>query len=312
MNVLIKTPAAMLAQRSFRHAGQRATRAVSSFGCLNQYTRKYTASAVSHAHPSSLDPAQWLDDSASGGENIPIYKNFVGGSFLSSSSSTLIDVTDPATNTVIAKVPQSTNGEMESAVKIAKEAFTDWREVPVQHRQRIMLRYQALIRDHHDDIAELISHENGKTLPDARGDVFRGLEVVEASCSIGNQMMGETLGGVAGGMDQVSPKVAYCGVSIGNVRHCSRGRSCDCLVPSACSNPTLVSSMPRSYRHAVLIPAASWCLRRDSPLQLSGHDPAVDVPLGLHSGQHLRHEAKRKDARRLHDAGPAGARSRPS
>lgn len=66
---------------------------------------------------------------------------------------------------------------MEAAVASATEAFKTWREVPVQQRVRVNLKLQQLVRENMDDIAKLITKEQGKTLADARGDVFRGLEV---------------------------------------------------------------------------------------------------------------------------------------
>eukprot|EP00904_Undaria_pinnatifida_P005128 jgi/Undpi1/1745/HiC_scaffold_11.g05134.m1 len=93
---------------------------------------------------------------------------------------------------------------MEAAVSSAQEAFLSWREVPVQHRARVMFKLQGIIRERTEELAAIITMEQGKTLADARGDVFRGLEVVEQACGVGVAMMGETLGGVAAGMDSFS------------------------------------------------------------------------------------------------------------
>jgi hypothetical protein len=76
-----------------------------------------------------------------------------------------------------------------------------WREVPITTRQRYMFKLQALVDKHKDELAQSIVKENGKTLADAHGDVFRGLEVVEYSCGIGSQMMGETLDNLSKGID---------------------------------------------------------------------------------------------------------------
>lgn len=83
----------------------------------------------------------------------------------------------------------------------AIEAFKTWKEVPVQQKQRIFFNLQALIREHTEELALSITTEQGKTLQDARGDVFRGLEVVEATCAIGNLTMGETAENLARGLD---------------------------------------------------------------------------------------------------------------
>ena len=149
----------------------------------------------------SLPHAPWLLSSSSGA---PAYTNLIDGQSVPSTSKELIDVTDPATNNAIAQVPQSTPSELESAVASAKTAFESWRNVPIQQRQRVMLKYQDLIRQYTDDIANLITLEQGKTLTDAKGDIFRGLEVVESACYLGPSLMGETLGNLSDGLDCVS------------------------------------------------------------------------------------------------------------
>lgn len=115
-----------------------------------------------------------------------------------------IDVTDPATQQVIAQVPQTTDDEINEAVATAKEAFKTWRKTPISARARIFLRYQALIREHMDELAELLTSEQGKTIADARGDVFRGLEVVEHAAGITNLQMGDFVESVGNGIDSYS------------------------------------------------------------------------------------------------------------
>lgn len=133
-----------------------------------------------------------------------VVENFINGSFSKSSSVNFIDVTNPATNEVVCRVPESTRHEMEEAAGAAQEAFGTWREVPVQQRQRIMFDLQKLIRDNTDELAESITLEQGKTIPDAKGDVFRGLEIVEMSSGLGHLMMGETQGNLSKGIDSYS------------------------------------------------------------------------------------------------------------
>ncbi|CAM9735739.1 unnamed protein product [Pylaiella littoralis] len=127
--------------------------------------------------------------------------NFIDGEMRNSAATDWIDVKSPATQELVCRVPRSTDGEMKAAVSSAKEAFLSWRDVPVQHRSRVMFKLQGLIREKTEELAASITFEQGKTLTDARGDVFRGLEVVEQACGVGVAMMGETLGGVAAGMD---------------------------------------------------------------------------------------------------------------
>ena len=124
---------------------------------------------------------------------------FVQGKFVQSETTEYIDVFNPATNNVTLRVPQATQSELEAAVRSAKEAFPKWRGTPITQRQRIMFQFLNLLHDHTDRIAESIVMENGKTLLDAKGDIFRGLEVVESSCFLSPYMMGETLENLASG-----------------------------------------------------------------------------------------------------------------
>lgn len=131
-------------------------------------------------------------------------KQLINGQFIDSNTSEWIDITDPATQKVIAKVPQTTEDEINQAVAAAKAAFQTWRKTPITTRARIFLKYQALIRDHMDELAEILTAEQGKTIADARGDVFRGLEVVEHAAGIANLQIGDFVENVASGVDTYS------------------------------------------------------------------------------------------------------------
>lgn len=128
----------------------------------------------------------------------------INGEFILSTSAQLIDVGDPANNKVIAQAPCATSNELEAAIASAKQAFLSWREVPVSERARVMMRYQQLLKDHHDELAEILSSETGKTFADAKGDVWRGIEVVEQAMNVPAMMMGETAENVARGIDTYS------------------------------------------------------------------------------------------------------------
>jgi malonate-semialdehyde dehydrogenase (acetylating) / methylmalonate-semialdehyde dehydrogenase len=129
---------------------------------------------------------------------------FLNGEFIQSQSKDWIDVTNPANNGVIAQVPCATETEVQRAIESAGEAFKTWKEVPVSERARLMLRYQALLKEHHDELAEILSQESGKTFADAKGDVWRGIEVVEHAANVASLMMGETVENVARGIDTYS------------------------------------------------------------------------------------------------------------
>ncbi|SLJ84415.1 CoA-acylating methylmalonate-semialdehyde dehydrogenase [Psychrobacter sp. DAB_AL43B] len=131
-------------------------------------------------------------------------QQLINGQFTKSSTNEWIDITDPATQEIIAKVPQTTDDEINQAVAAAKAAFQTWRKTPITTRARIFLKYQALIREHMDELAEILTAEQGKTIADARGDVFRGLEVVEHAAGIANLQIGDYVENVASGVDTYS------------------------------------------------------------------------------------------------------------
>lgn len=131
-------------------------------------------------------------------------KQYIGGEFAVSDSTEWLSVTDPTTNMEIAQVPCATELEMDAAITHAAETFKQWKEVPAPERARLMLRYQHLLKERHDDIARLLSSETGKTFADAKGDVWRGIEVVEQAANICSAMMGETVENVATNIDGYS------------------------------------------------------------------------------------------------------------
>jgi malonate-semialdehyde dehydrogenase (acetylating)/methylmalonate-semialdehyde dehydrogenase len=128
-------------------------------------------------------------------------KLLLDGKFVESRTVEWHDVVNPATQEVLAQVPFSTDEEINAAVASASRAYKTWKNTPLAARARIMLKLQALIREHMSRIALTLSSEQGKTLADAEGDVFRGLEVVEHACSIGSLQLGEFAENVAGGVD---------------------------------------------------------------------------------------------------------------
>jgi malonate-semialdehyde dehydrogenase (acetylating) / methylmalonate-semialdehyde dehydrogenase len=134
-------------------------------------------------------------------DEAPTVKMLLDGKFIDSQTSEWHDVVNPATQEVLAQVPFASDAEINAAVASAKAAFKTWKNTPIAARARIMLKLQALIREHMSRIAQTLSAEQGKTLADAEGDVFRGLEVVEHACSIGTLQLGEFAENVAGGLD---------------------------------------------------------------------------------------------------------------
>ncbi|MEE2003276.1 CoA-acylating methylmalonate-semialdehyde dehydrogenase [Alkalimonas sp. MEB108] len=129
---------------------------------------------------------------------------FIDGAFIDSTTEQWIPVTNPATQEVIAQAPCATADEMSRAIESAKEAFKSWKEVPVSERARLMMRFGNLLKEHQTEIAEIICQELGKTIEDAKGDVWRGIEVVEQAANIPSLMMGETVENVARSIDTYS------------------------------------------------------------------------------------------------------------
>ncbi|EPQ32270.1 uncharacterized protein PFL1_00467 [Pseudozyma flocculosa PF-1] len=133
--------------------------------------------------------SKWKGVSMFGGTT----KNYVDGQFVDSKTSQWLDVNDPSTQALLSKVPLTTASEFDAAVANAEAAFPAWRETSLLTRQQVMFKLQALLREHTDDIANAITLEQGKTFADAKGDVLRGLQVVEVACGITSTMLEERI-----------------------------------------------------------------------------------------------------------------------
>ncbi|KAJ3296567.1 Methylmalonate-semialdehyde dehydrogenase [acylating] mitochondrial [Borealophlyctis nickersoniae] len=123
----------------------------------------------------------------------PTTKLYVNGEFIESQTDKWFELRNPATQELVTLVPQPTPQELDHAARVAQDAFKTWRKTSVLARQRVMLNLQALVRENMDKIATSITEEQGKTFGDAKGDVLRGLQVVEAACGIPSLLMGESL-----------------------------------------------------------------------------------------------------------------------
>ena len=144
-------------------------------------------------------------------QHVPLYIN--GKTHQSDTTSTL-PVHNPADNSLIAEVPNATRDEINLAVTAAADAFTTWRQVPVTERARVMMAYQALLKSHQDEIAELLSLDTGKVIADAKGELWRGIEVVEQAMNMPSLLMGETVENVARNID-TSSYLQPLGVCVG-------------------------------------------------------------------------------------------------
>ncbi|MEX3623345.1 CoA-acylating methylmalonate-semialdehyde dehydrogenase [Viridibacillus arvi] len=123
--------------------------------------------------------------------------NFINGQWVKSSTESYIEVPNPATGEILAEVPISTQEDLEKAVEAAKQAFTSWKKVAVPQRARILFKYQQLLIENWDELAKIITVENGKNYTEAYGEVQRGIECVEFAAGAPTLMMGHQLPDIA-------------------------------------------------------------------------------------------------------------------
>lgn len=126
-----------------------------------------------------------------------LLKNYIGGRWVDAAAKQIEDVLNPATGEVIARVPLSSAADVDRAVHAAATAFQSWKDVAVPKRARILFKYQQLLVDHWDELAGIITTENGKNLTEARGEVQRGIENVEFAAGAPTLMMGRQLSSIA-------------------------------------------------------------------------------------------------------------------
>jgi len=117
--------------------------------------------------------------------------HFIGGKAVKGGSGRFGDVFDPNTGEVQARVALAKHSEVEHAIANAEAAQPAWAAVNPQRRARVMFKFLELVQKEYDALARLLSSEHGKTFPDAKGDIQRGLEVVEFACGIPHLMKGE-------------------------------------------------------------------------------------------------------------------------
>jgi malonate-semialdehyde dehydrogenase (acetylating) / methylmalonate-semialdehyde dehydrogenase len=118
-------------------------------------------------------------------------EHWIGGASTPGSSTRTADVYNPATGQVQARVLLAGPADVDDAVQTAKKAYQAWQDVSLTRRARIMFAFRELIERHLDDLARVVSAEHGKVISDAKGEVIRGLEVVEFACGIPQLLKGE-------------------------------------------------------------------------------------------------------------------------
>ncbi|WP_170008413.1 CoA-acylating methylmalonate-semialdehyde dehydrogenase [Bacillus fonticola] len=124
-------------------------------------------------------------------------KNYINGEFVDATGTATEIVPNPATGEALVEVPISSKEDVDRAVKAANAAFKTWSKTPVPKRARILFKYQQLLMENFDELAELITKENGKSFAEARGEVQRGVECVEFAAGAPSLMMGDVLPDIA-------------------------------------------------------------------------------------------------------------------
>jgi malonate-semialdehyde dehydrogenase (acetylating) / methylmalonate-semialdehyde dehydrogenase len=130
-----------------------------------------------------------------------IIGHFIGGKIMDGAAGRTADVFEPATGTIGSRVALASAAEVDSAAAAAQLAFPAWAENAPLRRARVLFKFKELLEKHHDDLAACITREHGKIFSDAKGEVSRGLEVVEFACGIPHLLKGDHTDNIGGGID---------------------------------------------------------------------------------------------------------------
>jgi malonate-semialdehyde dehydrogenase (acetylating)/methylmalonate-semialdehyde dehydrogenase len=133
--------------------------------------------------------------------SIPQINHFIAGASAPGRSERYSDVFNPATGAVVAQVALASVQEVDKAVAAARAAFPDWSETSPLRRARVMFKFKELLEQNHDKLAALITREHGKVFSDAKGEVVRGIEVVEFACGIPHLLKTSHTDNIGGGID---------------------------------------------------------------------------------------------------------------
>jgi malonate-semialdehyde dehydrogenase (acetylating)/methylmalonate-semialdehyde dehydrogenase len=120
-------------------------------------------------------------------------QNFINGNFTTSETSSFLEVISPIDGTLLSKVPLSTTQELNKAVAAAKAAFLNWSKTPIKERVQVFFRYKFLLEKHLQELATLVSEENGKTIGEAVAEIEKCIELTEFACSLPQLITGELL-----------------------------------------------------------------------------------------------------------------------
>jgi malonate-semialdehyde dehydrogenase (acetylating) / methylmalonate-semialdehyde dehydrogenase len=141
------------------------------------------------------------DAAPADGATVRRLRNFVGGAWVEPSATEALETRSPASGEVLAEVPLSNGDDIAAATAAAREAFPAWRATPPQVRARALFRLRAMVAEHQEELARLVTADMGKTSGDAFAEVGRGIESIEAASAVPHLLKGENLEGVATGVD---------------------------------------------------------------------------------------------------------------
>ncbi|MDA0237021.1 MAG: CoA-acylating methylmalonate-semialdehyde dehydrogenase [Proteobacteria bacterium] len=133
-----------------------------------------------------------------------VINHFINGAHYQGQDKNTVDVFNPGTGEVTARVALASKQETEEAIRVATEALPSWSNTPPLKRARVMFKYKQLLEHHIDDLAAMITSEHGKVFSDAKGEIARGIEVVEYACGIPQLLKGEYTEQVGAGVDSYS------------------------------------------------------------------------------------------------------------
>src|SRR3982074_915123 len=118
-------------------------------------------------------------------------QNFINGRFVDAESSRKLEVISPIDGVLLSQVPLSGVAELDKAVKAAKTAFLSWSKTPIKERVQVFFRYKYLLEKNMQELAALVSEENGKTIGEATAEIEKSIELTEFACSLPQLITGE-------------------------------------------------------------------------------------------------------------------------
>ena len=123
----------------------------------------------------------------------PAVQNYINGQFTTASTAKTLDVISPIDGVLLSTVPMSQSKDLDAAVRSAKSAFPAWSRMPIKERVQVFFRYKYLLEKNTQDLAQLVSEENGKTMGEAVAEIEKCIELTEFACSLPQLVTGEVL-----------------------------------------------------------------------------------------------------------------------